>query len=531
MFTARLTVDRDFPVAPIDRRLFGIFVEHLGRCVYTGIHEPGHPTADEQGFRGDVAALTRELGATIVRYPGGNFMSGYDWEDGVGPRDERPVRLDLAWYSTETNQVGTNEFIPWARSVGMEPMLGVNLGTRGPDEARRYLEYVNHPGGTTLSEQRRAHGVDQPHAVKLWCLGNEMDGPWQICRKTATEYGRIALETGKLMKMVDPTIELAACGSSAFDMPTFGTWEDTVLEHCFDVVDYVSLHTYFTKYRLPTLAPAGTVATTMGTEEYFAQIETTGRYIDEVVAVADAVAARRHSAKRIMLSFDEWNVWYRARHGEHLRPVGWPQAPRLLEEIYNAEDALLVGGVLTVLMNHADRVKVACLAQLVNVIGPIMTEPGGRAWRQTIFHPFAQAARWGRGTVLRPVVESAAHVDAKHGALPHLVASVVDDADTGTTTVFVLNRSLDEAMDLTVALRGLGAGREVVEATQLHHADLQATNTADAPDEVAPVPLSGIAIDGETLRVTLQPASWNVITTRAASRAGPQPSRGASTPG
>ena len=351
-----------------------------------------------------------------------------------------------------------------------------------------------------------------------------MDGPWQICRKTATEYGRIALETGKLMKMVDPTIELAACGSSAHDMPTYGAWEDTVLEHCFDVVDYVSLHTYFTKYRLPTLAPAGTVPTTMGTPEYFAQIETTARFIDEVVAVADAVAARRHSAKRIMLSFDEWNVWYRARHGEHLKPVGWPQAPRLLEEVYNAEDALLVGGVLTTLMNHADRVKVACMAQLVNVIGPIMTEPGGRAWRQTIFHPFAQAARWGRGTVLRPVVKSPAFQDAKHGALPHLVASVVDDAASGTTTVFVLNRSLDEEMDLTISLRGLGADRALVEATQLHHADLQATNTADEPDKVAPTALAGISIDGETLRVTLKPASWNVITTRAASRAHPHAS-------
>ena len=531
MFKAQLTVDRDFEIAPLDRRLFGIFVEHMGRCVYTGIYEPGHPTADEQGFRGDVADLTRELGATVVRYPGGNFMSGYDWEDGVGPREDRPVRLDLAWYSTETNQVGTNEFVPWARSVGMEPMLGVNLGTRGPDEARHYLEYVNHPGGTTLSEQRRAHGADQPHAVKLWCLGNEMDGPWQICRKTAAEYGRIALETGKLMKMVDPTIELAACGSSAHDMPTYGAWEDTVLEHCFDVVDYISLHTYFVKYSLPTVAPAGTVPTPITTEQYFAQIETTGKFIEEVVAVADAVAARRHSAKRIMLSFDEWNVWYRARHGEHLKPVGWPQAPRLLEEVYNAEDALLVGGVLTTLMNHADRVKVACLAQLVNVIGPIMTEPGGRAWRQTIFHPFAQAARWGRGTVLRPIVRSPGIVDAKHGELPHLVASVVDDAGTGTTTVFVLNRSLHEAMDLTVSLRGLGGERELVEATQLHHADLQATNTADEPDRVAPTALAGITLDGETLRVTLQPASWNVITTRAASRAHPHASTQARTTG
>jgi alpha-N-arabinofuranosidase len=517
MFKAQLTVDSDFEIAPLDRRLFGIFVEHMGRCVYTGIYEPGHPTADEDGFRGDVAALTRELGATIVRYPGGNFMSGYNWEDGVGPRDERPVRLDLAWYSTETNQVGTHEFMAWCEKVGMEPMLGVNLGTRGPDEARHYLEYCNHPGGTTLSEQRKAHGVADPLGVKLWCLGNEMDGPWQICRKTPQEYGRIALEAGKLMKMVDPTIELAACGSSAHDMPTYGLWEDQVLEHCFDVVDYISLHTYFSKYKNSAAMNAGSLdpADRMGTPEYLAQIDSTGHFIEEIVAVADAVAARRHAKKRIMLSFDEWNVWYRARHGEHLRPTGWPQAPRLLEEVYNTEDALLIGGVLTTLMNHADRVKIACMAQLVNVIGPIMTEPGGPAWRQTIFHPFAQAARWARGRVLRPVLRSPGYAHASLGELAYLCASVVDDADTGTTAVFVLNRHLSEAMELDIALRGLGAQRELVEASQLHHADLQACNSADDPDQVAPTPLAGVQIDGERLRVTLQPASWNVIVTRA----------------
>ncbi|HEY1393010.1 MAG TPA: alpha-N-arabinofuranosidase, partial [Methylibium sp.] len=320
MFQAQLTVDRDFEVASLDRRLFGVFVEHLGRCVYGGIYEPGHPTADAQGFRADVAALTRELGATIVRYPGGNFMSGYDWEDGVGPQRERPRRLDLAWFSTETNQVGTHEFLAWCHHVGVEPMFGVNLGTRGPDEARRYLEYCNHPGGTALSELRRAHGAEAPLGIKFWCLGNEMDGPWQICRKTPDEYGRIALETAKLMRMVDPSVELAACGSSAYDMPTYGVWEDRVLEHCFEQVDYLSLHSYFVKP--PTDA---------STEGFLAQIETNARYIEDTLAIADAVAARKRSAKRLMLSFDEWNVWYRARHGEHLKQTGWPEAPRLLE--------------------------------------------------------------------------------------------------------------------------------------------------------------------------------------------------------
>lgn len=504
-FQAALTVDRDFDIAPLDRRLFGVFVEHLGRCVYNGIHEPGHPSADEHGFRGDVAELTRELGATIVRYPGGNFMSGYNWEDGVGPKAQRPRRLDLAWFSTETNQVGTHEFIAWCRKVGVEPMFGVNLGTRGPDEARHYLEYCNHPGGTALSEQRRTNGADQPFGIKFWCLGNEMDGPWQICQKTPDEYGRIAKETAKLMRWVDPSIELAACGSSAYDMPTYGVWEDRVLEHCFEHVDYLSLHSYFVK------PPADT-----STESFFAQIETNARYIEDTVAIADAVAARKRSTKRIMLSFDEWNVWYRARHGEHLKQAGWPEAPRLLEEIYTAEDALLIGGMLTMFMNHADRLKVACMAQMCNVIAPIMTEPGGPAWRQTIFHPFAQAARWAHGQVLRPVIQSPGYANARHGVLPYLCASVVDDTASGQTAVFLLNRSLSDAMDLSITLRGLGAQRELVSAEQLHSADLDATNTAAAPNRVAPQALDGVRIDGERLRVRLQPASWNVIVTKSA---------------
>ncbi|RZL38750.1 MAG: alpha-N-arabinofuranosidase [Rubrivivax sp.] len=503
-FEASLLVDHDFDLAPLDRRLFGVFVEHLGRCVYSGLYEPTHPTADEDGFRNDVAELTKELGATLVRYPGGNFMSGYNWEDGVGPKAQRPRRLDLAWFSTETNEVGTHEFMAWCRKVGMAPMFGVNLGTRGPDEARHYLEYCNVPGGTALSEQRRANGADEPFGIRSWCLGNEMDGPWQICQKTPDEYGRIAKETAKVMRWVDPSIELFVCGSSAHDMPTYGIWEDRVLDHCYEFVDYLSLHSYFVK------PPADT-----STESFFAQIETNARYIDDTAAIADSVAARKRSSKRLMLSFDEWNVWYRARHGDHLKQAGWPEAPRLLEEVYTAEDALLIGGMLTMMMNHADRLKVACMAQLCNVIAPIMTEPGGPAWRQTIFHPFAQAARWAHGRVLRPVIKSPGYANAKHGELPYLCASVVDDPTTGQTAVFLLNRSLTDEMDLSITLRGLGLQRQLVLAEQLHSADLHAANTVDAPDRVAPEPLTDLLIDGEQLRVLLKPASWNVIVTRA----------------
>jgi alpha-N-arabinofuranosidase len=300
MKEAKVTIDRDFSIAETDPRLFGAFVEHLGRCVYGGIYEPGHSTADERGFRRDVLELVRELAPTIIRYPGGNFVSGYNWEDGVGPVENRPRRLDLAWMSTEPNTFGTNEFMDWCRVAGVEPMMAVNLGTRGPDDARRLLEYCNFPSGTELSDLRRSHGWEKPHNVRFWCLGNEMDGPWQMETKTAWEYGRIAAEAAKLMKWIDPTIELAACGSSSRNMPTFGSWEDTVLDHSFDHVEYISLHTYLNNYADDTPA-------------FLASPDLMDSFIEEVVAIADAVAARKRSPKRIMLSFDEWNVWYRTR--------------------------------------------------------------------------------------------------------------------------------------------------------------------------------------------------------------------------
>ena len=500
MISTRVIVDGDFGIADLDRRLFGTFVEHLGRCVYGGIYEPGHPAADGHGFRRDVLALFRELGATLVRYPGGNFLSGYNWEDGMGPRHERPVRLDLAWRSTETNQFGTNEFIDWCREAGTEPMFAVNLGTRGPDDARRLLEYCNHPGGTALSDLRRRHGYEQPHGIRLWCLGNEMDAPWQICMKSPDEYGQLAKETAKLMRLVDPRVQLAACGSSRHDMPTFGSWEDRVLSHCFDEVDFISLHHYFEN-------PHGCTA------EFLGGIDRMELLIKEVVAVADGVAARKHSRKRIMLSFDEWNVWYKARSPAHCAQPGWPEAPRLLEEVYNHEDALAVGGALIVMMNNADRVKTACLAQLVNVIAPIMTQPGGAAWRQTIFHPFSQAARHARGRVLRPVIHSPCYQVATVGEIPYLCASVVHDDAAGRTAIFALNRHLSEEQELTVELRGLGARQHLVEATQLHHPDLKAVNSVEAPDNVAPRRNDAILLEGHRLTARLQPGSWNVVVT------------------
>ena len=501
---------RDSIIGETDPRLFGAFVEHLGRCVYGGLYEPGHPSADERGFRADVLALVRELGPTIVRYPGGNFVSGYDWEDGIGPREQRPRRLDLAWLSTETNAFGTDEFIDWCRCAQVEPMLAVNLGTRRGDAARRLLEYCNHPGGTALSALRAAHGRPAPHDVRLWCLGNEMDGPWQMETKTALEYGRIAAEAAKMMKLFDPTLELAACGSSGRNMPTFGAWEETVLAQAFEHIDFISLHTYLNDW-------AGDLAAML------AGADLIDGFIDEVVAIADAAAARAHSSKRIMLSFDEWNVWYRTRHARDPRVApSWPVAPPILEEVYSMGDALAFGAAAIALLNHADRVKVACLAQLVNAIAPIMTETGGAAWRQTIFHPFAQMSRHGRGRVLRAEIDSptyaASYFDPVGGVPLHfplpsvpylkLAAVLADGGDA--LTVFALNRHLEEPMPIELELVGLTAAR-LLPSWQLRHDDLEATNTREHPDRVAPTPLSGIACTARGLRGTLAPASWNVI--------------------
>lgn len=509
---SEVLIDRDFAIGTTDRRLFGAFVEHLGRCVYEGIFEPGHPAADERGFRRDVLALVRELGPTIMRYPGGNFVSGYDWEDGVGPVDQRPRRLELAWQSIETNRFGTNEFVDWCRLAGIEPMLAVNLGTRGPDAARRLVEYCNHPGGTALSDLRRAHGWPEPHGIKLWCLGNEMDGPWQMERKTPTEYGRVATEAAKMMRLVDPTIELAACGSSARTMPTFGEWERVVLEHCFDHVEYISLHTYLNNFAGDTAA-------------FLASPDLMEDFIEEVVAIADAVAAGRRSSKRIMLSFDEWNVWYRTRRGPTRLREGWPVAPPILEEVYTMEDALAFGGACIALLNHADRVRVACLAQLVNAIAPIMTEAGGPAWRQAIFWPFADFARLGQGRVLKARVDSPTYAATYYDprgteelrfpmpAAPYLKLAAIDAA--GRLTLFLLNRHLDEAMEVQVTARGFG-DLALERAHSLHDADLQAANTRDAPHRVRPQALAApVELAGDRLATTLPPASWTVLQLRA----------------
>ena len=498
MKTASLILDKDFAVGRVDPRLYGSFIEHLGRAVYGGIYEPGHPTADADGFREDVIAKVRELGVPVVRYPGGNFVSAFDWEDSVGPRASRPRRLDLAWGTTETNEVGLHEFARWARKAGAEVMYAVNLGTRGVDAARSVVEYANHPGGSLWSDRRIRNGAKEPFGIKLWCLGNEMDGPWQLGHKTAREYGRLANEAAVAMKRVDPSIELVACGSSGHDMPTFGSWEYETLDECYDNVDYVSLHRYYGN-------PTG------DTPSFLASALDLDGFIREVVATCDAVAGRRHAKRRLNLSFDEWNVWYHSNRQDEevLKAKKWGRALPLLEDVYNFEDALLVGTILTTFLKNADRVKIACLAQLVNVIAPIMTRTGGGCWAQTIFHPMLHASRWGRGTSLRPLVDSPVYECRAYGAVP-LVEAAATLGDDGALTLFAVNRGLADDIALRLDLRAFGPLRPA-ERLVLHHDDVKAANTEANPDEVRPVRRPAPRLDGGRGTVRLPALSWNVI--------------------
>jgi len=493
--TATMIVDKDFVISEVDPRMYGSFVEHLGRAVYGGIFEKGHPSADEDGFRRDVLELVRELRVSIVRYPGGNFVSGYNWEDGVGPVEKRPRKLELAWRTIEPNWVGVNEFARWAVKAGAAVNMSVNLGTRGPDEARALVEYCNHPAGSYWSDLRIAHGRKEPHAFKLWCLGNEMDGPWQISHKTAEEYGRAAEETAKVMRWVDPGIELVACGSSHPKMPTFPAYDATVLDHVYDHVDYISLHSYYGNQENDT---ANFVAKSLEMDSY----------IRTVIAACDLARARKRSKKTINLSFDEWNVWYHSLDADK-KITPWTIAPVQVEDTYTFDDAVLAGCLLITLLKHADRIKVACLAQLVNVIAPIMTANGGPAWRQTIFYPFLHASLYGRGTALQTVVKSPVYDSRDFTGVPFLEATAVYNAAQQELSIFAVNR--DQAGELALAcdLRSFGVFSGVTHIV-MDSKDPKAVNNRSA-QPVAPREARGAVLDGGRLSVRLPPLSWNVL--------------------
>ena len=466
----RVVIDPLRVRATLDRRIWGSFLEHLGRAIYGGIYDPGSVLADASGFRKDVATEVRGMGVPIIRYPGGNFVSGYNWLDGVGPRDKRPTVLDRAWNSIETNQFGTNEFVTWAKSVGAEPLIGTNFGTAAPEMSAALVEYCNVPGGTKWSNLRRDHGYAQPHAIKTWCLGNEMDGTWQIGHMPASEYGRKAVDAARQMRAVDPSVQLIACGSSGPGQSTFLEWDREVLEECYSQVDGISLHRYY--------GNDATGETRGDSLKYLALNLAMEEQIDQVAAVCEYVRKRTGSSKRLWLSFDEWNVWYRRRGGNGQRQ----QAPHLLEEEYNLEDALLVGGLVNALLRRSDKVRVACLAQLVNVIAPIVTNEKGLI-RQTIYYPYLWALQHGRGQALDLGVQSS-EVDQ----IADVDVSATFDPATREYVLFLLNRNLASQQEVNLFFHDDAPSR-VIGFDTLTGGDLKASNTITSADRINPEPL------------------------------------------
>jgi len=484
---------KQFVRGTVDPRLFGSFVEQLGRAVYGGVYEPDHPAADEEGFRSDVMDLVRELDVPVVRFPGGNYVSNFNWEDSIGPKENRPTRLDLAWKALDPNQFGLQEFMHWTKKVGTEPMMVINLGTRGLAEAKDLVEYCNHSGGSYLSDLRKSHGSEKPYDIKLWGLGNEMDGPWQVGHKSAEEYGRLACEVGKAIKLFDPSLELVACGSSNSSMPTFPEWEETVLDHTYEVVDYLSLHMYFRNDEKD-------IAT------FLACSASMDAFIDTVVHVCDYVKAKKRSKKTMYLCFDEWNVWFHS-HEKDKQQTSWIVGPSLLEDVYTFEDALVVGCLLNSLLRHCDRVKIACIAQLVNTIAPIMTETGGKAWRQTIYWPFYYASNYGRGDVLESRVDVASYENKQYGTIPYADALVVHHPETGEIDLFVVNRHEHEMLSLELDLPGFGNSYMLVEHIVLEHENLYAVNDTMNPEEVMPKQV----LHADTENLQIAPLTWNLL--------------------
>lgn len=495
----RVYVDTQRLRATLDRNVFGSFLEHLGRAIYEGIYDPGSTLSDSNGYRKDVLDEIRKLNVPIIRYPGGNFVSGYNWLDGVGPKQDRPRVLDKAWNSLNSNQFGTNEFLAWCKAAGTQPLLAVNLGTGTPEEAAAIVEYCNVDKGTRWSNLRIKHGFAEPHRVQHWCLGNEMDGPWQIGHMPAAEYGLKAADAGRQMRYVDRELTLVACGSSGPGMSTYLEWDRAVLEQCYPYVDAISLHRYFTNEGAETGGDS---------TKFLALNLSMERQIAEVASVCDFVRAQLKSPKKLWLSFDEWNVWYRARNGPAV-DGNRQEAPHLLEEVYNLEDALLVGGCINTLLRSADRVRIGCLAQLVNVIAPLMTNANGLV-RQTILYPYSWALRYSGGQVLDLAIENGADYElSDKEKAPYLDIAGTLDSRNGVMSLFVLNRDLVKARQLAVNWEGK-APTKLNTSLVITGSDLKAINGFSTPNHVIPREADKPVTNGGRTITELPPRSYSV---------------------
>ena len=429
--SARIKIDTDRQLGRIDPLIYGQFIEHLGRCIYGGIYDEGSPRSDAHGYRTDVLEMAKGLRPPILRWPGGNFVSGYHWEDGVGPKADRPRRLELAWHDEESNRFGTDEFIAYCRELGTAPYICVNLGTGTLDEARDWVEYCNGTGNTHYANLRRRNGHPEPYNVKFWGLGNEMYGSWQIGHKPAAEYARYALEAAKLMRRIDPSIRLIGCGHDGLS-----DWDRVVLETLAPVVDYHAIHLY------------------TGSNDYYTNVfqpHHAGRMIEAAQALIDTTRFSQGISKPIRVAFDEWNVWFRERGGGSR-----------LEERYNHADALAVAAYLNEFQRHPGAVGMANLAQLVNVIAPIFTRPDG-LFRQTIYHPLALYATYCQPISLDVWSKSGAYAFTHEpedrrlhglGPFPFLDVSATISESHDRLTLAVVNRHREKSVETAIDLGG-----------------------------------------------------------------------------
>jgi alpha-N-arabinofuranosidase len=492
--TARIYLDTQRIIGEISPLIFGGFAEHMGRCIYEGIYDPASPHADQNGLRKDVLAALREIGYTVMRYPGGNFVSGYRWLDGVGPKEKRPRRRELAWKSIESNQFGTDEFMRFAKEIGTEPMLAVNLGTGSIQEAADLVEYCNAPAGSYFADLRAKNGHAEPYGVKYWCLGNEMDGPWQIGHLEAHEYGRKALEAAKLMRWHDPGIKLIACGSSSTFMPTFPEWDRVVMEHLYEHVDYLSLHYYVNNH---ANNPADYLASTVLFEGHLDTLAATLRY----------VKSKLRSKREVYLSWDEWNVWYKNMEMDGK----WSEAPHLIEEVYNLEDALVVAQWLSVFLRRADVLKVACIAQIVNVIAPLLTTKEA-VLKQSTFYPLALFSNHARGNSLDVLVQSPRYATTSFDEQPLLDVSASHDPATGKGAVFIVNRGQTEALEAEIIWQE-GAPARIEAIHQLGGSDLKAFNSFENPNAVVSRPIATVPVNSGKARLRIPPLSFTTLLT------------------
>ena len=485
MQQATLTLDTHARIGQVDRRLAGQFIEVHRDCIYGGIYQPGHPRSNEAGFRQDLIDELRALRVPMIRLPGGNYCSNYHWKNGIGPVGQRPRRPEMAWGGVDTNEVGTDEYLAWAEACGMEAALTTNMGTGTPEEAAEWVEYCNLPGGTYYSDLRRSYGREQPYGVKTWYVGNEMDGPWQIGNLTAEQYAQKALHAARMMRDVDPAIELALCGSCTPDSPTVMDWDRIVLEATYDVCDYLSIHSY---YPYPGEAQRN---------DYLASFRKMDDFIVQILAACDYVAAKRHSRRRMALAFDEWAVQCETRP----RPEEHRYHPGLI-------DVLAVGGLWCTLLKHADRVKIGGQTMLVNALSVLFTTEGG-VLRSGYYDLLDQVIRLGQGTALRPEVSCGRLPCETMEDVPLLETAAVWQEEAGTVTVFALNTAA-ETMEVALRLYGLGRCR-LVEHTVVTDTEFHLPNTEAQPDRLRPRPLDSAAGYAQSGVVCLPPYSWNCL--------------------